>query len=282
MKTIVFVADLFINEYIGGAELTTEAIVNKCAAKYKVIKKQCKELTKHFVLQNKDAKFVICNFSSLSDEKKILLCKNVNYHIIEYDYKFCKYRSQEKHYAIEGKHCECIKGGKGKINKIFYGYANKIWFMSKKQKNIFLKNVSTIKEKKCEVLSSVFSDGDLRFIESIKNNKKNQKYLILNSNSWIKNTKGCVEYAKDNNMSYELIQGLPYHEMLIKMSTSRGLIFRPLGGDTCPRVVIEAMMLGCEVEANDNVQHKDESWFSNEEECYKYMSSRAKYFMENV
>ena len=66
------------------------------------------------------------------------------------------------------------------------------------------------------------------------------------------------------------------------MSTSKGLIFKPLGGDTCPRIVIEAMMLGCQIEMNENVQHKDEQWFSNKEECYKYMSSRAKYFMENV
>ena len=85
MKTIVFVADLFVDSYVGGAELTTEAIIDKCKAKYKVIKKSCKELTKDFVLQNKDAKFVICNFAFLSDEKKILLCKNVDYHIVEYN-----------------------------------------------------------------------------------------------------------------------------------------------------------------------------------------------------
>jgi len=282
MKTIVFVADLFVDDYVGGAELTTEAIIDKCKAKYKIVKKNCKGLTKDFVLQNKDARFVICNFASLSDEKKILLCKNVNYQIVEYDYKFCKYRSQEKHYAIENTHCECVENNKGKINKIFYGYAKKIWFMSEKQKKIFIKNVRTIKEKNCHVLSSVFSDGDLKFLGSIKDNEKNQKYLILNSSSWIKNTKGCIQHAKDNNLSYELVQGLPYHEMLIKMSTSKGLIFKPLGGDTCPRIVIEAMMLGCQIEMNENVQHKDEQWFSNKEECYKYMSSRAKYFMENV
>ena len=87
---------------------------------------------------------------------------------------------------------------------------------------------------------------------------------MLDSNSWIKGTKDCVEYAKSNNLNFQLIKGLPYHEMLIKLSTSRGLIFRPLGGDTCPRVVIEAKILGCELKINKHVQHAKEAWFAKE------------------
>ena len=64
-------------------------------------------------------------------------------------------------------------------------------------------------------------------MESIKDNEKNNKYLILGSSSWIKGTKECITYAEENNLEYEVIQGLPYHELLIKMSTSKGLIFRP-------------------------------------------------------
>jgi hypothetical protein len=184
--------------------------------------------------------------------------------------------------AIEGKNCDCIEKKEGKINKIFYGYAKKIWFMSEKQEKLFLKTVMTIKKEKCCVLSSVFSDGDLMFIDSIKGNEKNNKYLILDSNSWIKNTKESVEYAKKNKLTYELVKGLPYNELLIKMSTSKGLIFRPCGGDTCPRIVIEAKMLGCDLKINENVQHKSEEWFSTQQECFEYMSKRAEYFMENV
>ena len=282
MKKLIFVADLFAEQYVGGAELTTDALMNKCATKYEIIKVRCEAVTQEFILNNKDEKFIICNFSSLSDKSKILLCKSCNYQIVEYDYKFCKYRSLEKHLAAEKKPCDCMEIDQGKINKIFYGYARKIWFMSEEQKNIFIANVPTVKQEKCEVLSSIFSVGDLRFIDSIKDNEKDENYLILNSNSWIKNTKGCVDYALRNNLNYKLIQGLPYHEVLIKMSTSKGLIFQPSGGDTCPRIVIEAKMLGCDIKLNDSVQHKNEQWFSNQQSCYDYMSSRAQHFMENV
>ncbi len=282
MKKLIFVADLFADDYTGGAELTTEAILQQCKQKFIVKKIHCKALTEKFILQNKDAKFVICNFSAMDDKIKIILCKHSNYQIVEYDYKFCKHRSIEKHLEIEGKDCNCIEGKQGKINKIFYGYAKKIWFMSEVQKNIFLEYVSTIREEKCEVLSSIFSDGDIRFINSIKDNEKDNNYLILDSGSWIKDSKGCIEYAKKNKLDYHLIKGLPYNEMLIKMSTSKGLIFRPCGGDTCPRIVIEAKMLGCDLKINENVQHKNEDWFSSQKKCYDYMSTRANYFMENV
>ena len=282
MKKLIFVADLFADDYTGGAELTTEAILQQCKEKYIVKKMHCKSLTEDFILQNKDAKFVICNFASLDDKIKIIFCKNCDYQIVEYDYKFCKYRSIEKHLEAEGKKCNCAETKEGKVNKIFYGYAKKIWFMSEVQKNIFLEYVSTIKEEKCEMLSSIFSDGDIRFMNSIKDNEKDNNYLILDSGSWIKDTKGCIEYAKKNKLNYQLIKGLSYNEMLIKMSTSKGLIFRPCGGDTCPRIVIEAMMLGCDLKLNEHVQHKNEDWFSSQKKCYDYMSTRANYFMENV
>ena len=55
--------------------------------------------------------------------------------------------------------------------------------------------------------------------------------------------------------------GIQYEERLNKLSTHKGLAFHPLGGDTCPRLVIEAKLLGMEVDVNENVQHSKESWW---------------------
>ena len=276
MKMFVFVSDLFVNKYRGGAELTTHAIIDSC--KNPVKKINCKSITEDFINKHKDHVWVICNFAQLSDRNKILICKNTNYSIIEYDYKFCSYRSIEKHIAAEKKDCDCIEKKESKVNLIFYGYAQRIWFMSKNQMDVFINKVATIKAQKCHVLSSVFSPGDLRFMESIKDNKKNNSYLILKSNSWIKGTNDTVKFAEKNNLKYELVGDLQYHELLIKMSTSKGLIFRPLGSDTCPRIVIEALLLGCDLILNDNVQHKEEEWFLNREACIKYLSKRTEEF----
>jgi len=276
MKKIVFVADLFANQYTGGAELTTEAIIESFP--YEVIKINSENLVEQHIENFKDCHWFICNFSAVKQENKLLIAKKLNYSIVEYDYKFCKYRSLDKHQIQENRPCDCMEQKDSRINLIFYGYAKKIWFMSKKQKQLFLENVKTIKNEKCEVLSSIFSKGDLRFMKSIKDNEKDDTFLILDSGSWIKGTKECVEYAQSNNLKFELVKGLPYHEMLIKLSTSKGLIFRPLGGDTCPRICIEAKLLGCELHLNNNVQHKDEEWFVNQDICYNYLSERTDVF----
>ena len=279
MKPFVFVADLFANQYTGGAELTTEAIIQGISSN--TIKINSENLAEQQIETFKDSHWIICNFSALTEKNKLLIAKNLDYSIVEYDYKFCKYRSLEKHFAVENKPCDCLTYEESKIYLIFYGYAKKIWFMSKVQQQIFLDNVKTIKQESCEVLSSVFSKGDLRFIESIKDNEKDDVYLILDSNSWIKGTKKCIEYAESNNLKFQLIKDLPYHELLIKMSLSKGLIFRPLGGDTCPRICIEAKLLGCDLHLNENVQHKNEEWFSKTyQECSEYLLDRTKVFWD--
>ncbi len=277
MKKYVAVADLFSNQYVGGAELTTDAILSNRLNE--TIKINSHQITKDFISENSDKIWIIFNFSRLEDDSKVQIIKNVKYSIVEYDYKFCNYRSIEKHLEVTGNKCDCLEDGmSGKIKKLFYGYAEKIWFMSENQRQTFLEKVPTIKEEKTEVLSSVFLDGDLRFIESISGNEKDSNYLILNSNSWIKGTKSCVEYAQRNSLDFELISGLPYHELMIKLSTSKGLIFKPLGGDTCPRIVIEAKLLGCDLILNDNVQHKDEEWFKSIDSCLEYLKNRTNVF----
>ena len=52
--------------------------------------------------------------------------------------------------------------------------------------------------------------------------------------------------------------------MLEKLSESSGFVYLPVGKDTCPRMVCEAKLLGCELVLNDNVQHKDEEWFATD------------------
>jgi len=279
MSKIVFISDMFVEQYRGGAELTTEALIyGGYARQHEIAKALSTQVTIPLMEEAKDAHYVVCNFTGLDDKVKLYMCKNINYSIIEYDYKFCEYRSMKKHEAATGSPCDCVEQISGKLNSAFYGYASKIWYMSEGQKEIFLSKIPVLKEERCGVLSSTFTAGDLRFMNSIKNNEKSDKYLILGSQSWIKGTKECTEYADENNLEYEIVQGLPYHELLIKMSTSKGLIFLPLGYDTCPRFVIEAKLLGCDVIINEHVQHAREPWFADQDSCYKYLAERPSVF----
>ena len=119
MKKTIFVADFFIDEYVGGAELTTHALMKSCPNDAKKIK--CNDLNLDFVITNKDNDWIICNFASLRDEIKLSIAKNCTYSIVEYDYKFCNFRSPELHQKTTGGNCDCSLQPKNKINLVFYG-----------------------------------------------------------------------------------------------------------------------------------------------------------------
>ena len=57
----------------------------------------------------------------------------IEYSIVEYDYKFCKYRSIEKHYESEQKECDCHEEVIGKITSAFFHGAKTVFWMSEKQ-----------------------------------------------------------------------------------------------------------------------------------------------------
>ena len=203
----------------------------------------------------------------------------MNYSVIEYDYKFCAYRSIEKHINFQNK-CDCHEQTIGKLVATFLAKSKMNFWMSEKQLEIYREIFPFIRNN--TVLSSVFSDKTLDYLENLKTGNKNDRWIILNSPSWIKGRDAAIEYAKNNNLKYDLVWGLEYKEMLKKLAKSKGLIFLPLASDTCPRIVIEAKILGCELILNDNVQHKDEDWFQNKKSTLKHLRSRANYFWRTL
>ena len=129
---LIYVADLFAHQYEGGAELTTEAIID--ASLYPGNKVNSQQLTIKVLEEYKNAFWVFGNYASLSDECILYAVKNLNYSILEYDYKYCIFRSPGKHIAIDGA-CNCNKSNKGKLISLFLHNAKTVWWMSHKQKN---------------------------------------------------------------------------------------------------------------------------------------------------
>ena len=273
---IIFAADAFKEHYTGGAELTTEAIIQ--TSLLPTAKILTNQVTPDLMEKTKEAFWVFGNFQNLSDVSMLYAIKNLNYSVLEYDYKFCKYRSPEKHISAEGE-CDCGSQNYGKLRSLFMANAKASWWMSEKQKEVHQSSFPFLGG---QVLSSVFSRGTLDYIESLDTKNKDNKWIILNSQSWIKGVDDAVEYAQKNNLEYELVWGLEYRELLKKLATSKGLIFFPRGADTCPRMVIEAKLLGCELLLNDYVQHKDESWFETKSSTMKYLRNRTNIFWGEI
>jgi|TARA_R110000796_G_scaffold251847_1_gene384188 hypothetical protein len=271
---LIFVSDLFVNQYTGGAELTSEALIS--GSYYPVIKVNSNSVTPELMEKYKDSYWIFGNFSNVPQHSILFAIKNLNYSVIEYDYKFCVYRSIEKHNAIDA--CNCAQELVGKIVSLFFNSAKHVWFMSEAQKQKYIDKFPFLDKQSTRVLSSVFSKDTLGYIRNIDCENKNNKWIILDSPSWVKGANQAEQHAISNNLEYEKVFNLEYHDFLKKLASSKGVIYLPLGSDTCPRLVIEAKMLGCQLILNDKVQHESEPWFDSQKSVFDYLSSRSDIF----
>ena len=273
-KKFLFVCDFFEEEYVGGAELTTSALMQE--RKYQVERINCRHVDTDFVLNNKNKIWIIGNFSSLTSKSKYNIIKNnIKYYILEYDYKYCLYRNPSLHAIKEGE-CDCEKLDTTKILNIFFHKAEYVFYMSERQKKIYYEKMKNLNNG--VVLSSVFKKDNLDFIDSLRNVNKDKKWLIYETSNYLKGTQNGISYALKNKLDYLTFKNLPHRKVIELLAKSKGLIFLPNGEDTCPRLVIEAKLCNCEIIHNDKVQHCTEDWFLNSDVCMDYMRTRAQYF----
>jgi glycosyltransferase involved in cell wall biosynthesis len=262
---IIFVSDLFVEDYVGGAELTSEALISE--SPFKVQKLHSKNVNLSSLQQGMSKFWIFGNFAQLNAELIPSIVANLKYAVLEYDYKYCKFRSPEKHLFATGTQCDCASNITGKLISAFYYGATSLWWMSEAQKERYLNLFPFLVEKDNIVLSSVFDKKTLGSINLLRDQAsssqiKRSGWLVLGSDSWVKGAEAAKKWCEDNKKEYEVVWGVSYDEMLDKLAHSEGFVYLPAGADTCPRMVIEAKLLGCKLHLNENVQHANEHWFN--------------------
>lgn len=282
---VVFVADMFVEDYVGGAELTTESLVT--SSPFNVFKLHSKDVTMELLQSGIDRFWIFGNFAGLNPQLIPSIVANMHYSVVEYDYKFCRARSPEKHLKETGMPCDCAESTTGKMVSAFYYGSMGLWWMSEGQKLRYLQTFPFLGEKDNVVLSSVFDARTLGTIKSLREKHKDVErkgWIVLGSNSWIKGAEDATKWCIDNSKQHEVVWNLPYNQLLEKLASAEGFVYLPRGADTCPRMVIEAKLLGCKLELNDNVQHKDEEWFATNdvEEIKGYLFTAPGIFWNGI
>jgi len=285
---IVFVADMFLEEYGGGAEKSTEALFE--TSPYKTCKVKSANVSKDLIQQGTQKFWVFFNYRGMNHDLIPTIVANCHYTVVEYDYKFCQYRSIDLHKRETGKNCDCHNSQLGKIISAFLHGSEHIFWMSKKQSELYHERFPFLKENKQTVLSSIFSIEDLEHIETLRKSRNTKgwsksHWAVIDGNSWIK---GVAESCQSVRSAFpestvEILAGLPYYDLLKKLSEFHGLSFQPLGGDTCPRTVIEAKLLGLQLLLNNNVQHLSEDWFDGDhDDIETYLLGRPQVFWSTI
>jgi glycosyltransferase involved in cell wall biosynthesis len=281
----IFVSDLFQNQYIGGAELSLQTLIDAIPDEKTGKTFNSSNVTEDLIIDNKDKIWIFGNIAQLPDDIIKFASENLNnYYFIEYDYKYCEYRNPILYEFLEDEQCDYATSEKGKLITTFINNSKKTFYMSEAQRDIHIDHLKNLNGDNLFVLSSTFNSNFFENIEKYSLNEKTDKWLILGSRSWVKGSNQSEKWCKDNNLDYEVISGLKPEEVLEKMSKAKGVCFLPTGYDTCPRFVIEAKLLGCQLHLNEYVQHANEDWFNtdNLKDIKSYLLNRKRVFWDEV
>jgi len=283
----IVVADLFKENYIGGAELTLDSILSACPNSYHKI--HSSNVTQEFVEKHTDKYWILGNISQLTKDSMIEIATTTKYSKIECDYFYCKFRSPQLHKLQTGLDCDCHTTDHGRFILGLYKRAQKVFFMSSGQLKEHIKVFPSMNNwsNKLVVQGSTFDKDSLNLIKQIADNhkEKNGRWFIQGggNTSWIKNTEGCISHCKQNNLSYDVVSGLAPEQFLNKLAEYKGLVFIPKGWDTNPRITIEAKLLGLELILGEYVQQKDDDWFNQSvEDLFVYLYKLPELFWKNI
>jgi hypothetical protein len=278
---------------IGGTNLTTMSILED--RQKEVFTLQTATLSLSSIRENKDKLWIIGNIMSLVNNQNPQvveeLFNTIKFIKLEFDYNFCPYRGEIPHRILGNQQCSCPHGITGhktlsKIYDLITKNAQHLFFMSERQRAIYINHLPIISTDKTSILSSCFSKESFNLFKSLKNNTKNEKYAILEGyGGWHSKAKG-VDEAKNfcftNNITFDILPVQKYEDHIKLLSQYKGLVFLPIIDDTCPRCLIEARLLGLDVIANINSQHVTEWWWKDTSKTEEYLENRAKYFWDIV
>lgn len=246
MKKIL-ISDFTINEVPhGGSEWVNQVLIEKFNLDF--------QYSQNVVSFDLNTFYIISNISLMRPDL-VRQIPNLNYIIIENDYKICSSRHPWRY-------PDNIIPLSDRINYDLYENAKAVFVQTTDHMNVYLKN--DVKANFINLECSIWSDSDLSLLTELleKNKIKNNKYGIYYTQNWIKNTQGNLKYCNDNKLSFSIIKESKVRvEFLENLSKCEGLVFFPLARETFCRLVVEAKCLDLNVITSKNYGASLEPWF---------------------
>ena len=255
MNRIVFVADVFAEQWLGGGGLNNQELIlllKERGCEVLAIQSSSMNL-EDMQKMEKDVKYIIANFIQLREEVKSYIQENCEYVIYEHDHKYITSRDPSifENYAAPKEEI---------INLDFYKNAKAVLCQSKLHAEVVEKNIKTGNVH--SVGGNLWSLEILDLLSSLGEKEKEEKYSIWNSPNPIKNTSLVRAYCIRKGMQHELIGNLPYEEFLNRLTDNKYFIFLPETLETLCRVVVECKMAGMTVLTNKKLGAASEPWFA--------------------
>lgn len=218
---------------------------------------------------DKEAFYIISNISLMKPEL-IREISDLNYIIIENDYKICHSRHPWRWQdSIIPKH--------ERINYDLYKNAKAVFVQTNDHLRVF--RLNEVEANFINLHSSIWSEHDLLLLEKLLHSYtiKNGKTAIYDTDNWIKNKNGAISFCNDNNLEYSLIPNKKDRELFLRgIAECSNLVFLPIARETFCRLVVEAKCLGLEVITTKNYGASLEGYFEMKgQELIDFLTSQT-------
>jgi hypothetical protein len=254
MKEIIFIADFFSDQVLGGGELNNDELINLLIKKNVHVKKNNSSLVdRQFIDENIDKFFIIANFCFLNHDCLNKIKESCSYVIYEHDHKYLKSRNP-------GIFDNFIAPPSELINVNFYNKAKAVFVQSQLHENIVYKNTNL--KNLVNLSGNLWSEEVLNLIEEISFLKKENFYAIMDSSIPHKNTIDSIRYCEYKNLDFKLIKNSSYVSFLKQLGINKKLVFFPKTPETLSRIVVESRMMNMGVVTNNMVGATSEDWYT--------------------
>ena len=240
-------------EHIGGGELNDYELCKTLSDNFKVKKYLSASLSMQDLVDHKDSFLIISNFLGLRSDVYWEIVDNRKYAIYEHDHKYLKSRNPAFYSDYKAPKDDLI-------NEKLYLNAVAVFCQTKFHKSIIEKNTNL--KNIISVGGNLWSEESLKLLESMAVKDKEDKFSIMETSNWHKNTADAVRYCIAKKYDYDLIKPAPYSTFLQNLGNNKNFIFLPKTPETLSRIVVEARMCGMNVIVNKNVGAKYKDWFS--------------------
>jgi hypothetical protein len=244
MDKVVFVADYFFDEIIGGAEKYNNVLISYLENHFAVEKIKSANLSLERLRNNSNSFFIIANFFQLKEDVKEYISQNIKYVIIEHDHKYL-INNNPVHY-------DNYLGNEENLQNInFYKKSLAVFCQSTLHTEILYKN--TLLKNLVNLKGNIWTDEELNYLKSHIGVEKRDEYAILQTNNKNKGMSSSIHYCNENNIEYTLIPNCNYEDFIEKLSKVKALVFLPTWVESFNRVSVEARILGCRIITNNRI-----------------------------
>lgn len=245
----ILISDFTIKEAPhGGSEWVNKVLIDKFNLEF--------EYSHEVKSFNKDDFYIISNVS-LMNPSLVREIPNLNYIVIENDYKICQTRHPWRY-------PNSLVPLNERTNYDLYNNAKAVFVQTNDHLSVF--KLNDVKGNFINLHTSIWSESDLMLLDFLRKQNINKNGLcgIYDTNNFIKNTEGSIKYCRDNNLEFTLIPNMEKRDQFLqKLAECSKLVFLPIARETFCRLVVEAKCLGLEVITTKNYGASLEGWFDS-------------------